>query len=823
MTLLDWATPTVRVFGRDSQLRELLVLLEDGAPALVTIVGRGGVGKTALATEVVRALGESERTIWVPLAGVTRPELVVSEIATALGVPISPGVDVFEAAGDVLRQGERLLVLDNAEHLLAAAPILGELFAHCPNLRVLVTSQAPLRLRTEQVLTLLPLPVPERSGEMAAAELAAQPAVAVYCQRAAAVDREFVLDQLNAPVIAELCRRLDGLPLAIDLAAARAATLPAGEVLRRLGDAGHDILHRPRGDAPPRHHGLRAAIQWTYGLLEPGEQRALRRLSITVGAFDLDSALALVEADHTDERSAIALDEISSLVDFHLVDPVPRSEPPRYTLPESIRSFARAELDVLGESVVAQQLRIRLRARQARVVAEGTESAHGESRVISIEADRDDLLDALQAALDHDMAGEALDIARGLGALWDLRGYTPHHDQLLERALVLGESAEVDPSRLANAMLWSAFLRLRHTRRADHAELVDRIRTAESLAMSADDDATMFHVQCVWLLAAPFTGDMVQANAAAEEGLRIAERAGNEAWRSVIQVWAGMLANLAGDEPRAIELGMAALEAARRSGDSETVVRAVMLLGPIADRFPDEIRGLPSTSETIALTRELGLPFYEALLLPRAVYEALRADDLDGALAWMADALEMARTMPSSPIVGFDLMAMAAAAHACGDPGRTAFFHGTVQDSLPLLEQFMTEPQVVRHHTMIEAARMALGSDRFEREIGSGAALSWTDAVHEAVEFVGKRHTSAAVDLTEQVPEVTSGSLSELTKRQVEVLRLLSVGLPNKEIAAELGVRSKTVMHHTTAIYRALGVRSRSEATAVAFRAGLVE
>lgn len=820
-------SPSVRrVFGRDDEVRRLVALLEPGAPALVTITGRGGVGKTALAAEVVRALDGPTRCTWVPLAGVIEPDLVVTAIATALGASTQPGVDVIDVVLGELRHGSRLLVLDNAEHLLAAAPTLGDLLARTPALRILVTSQAPLRLQSEQVVVLAPLPVPSVDAEEAPEELAEEPAVACYCQRAGAVDPTFVLSSANAAAVAELCRRLEGLPLAIELAAARAATLPAGSILPRLDDAGLRVLQRERADVAARHHGIRPAIDWTYALLGPAEQRALRHLSATVGTISLDAAIELIHGERDGEPAESgALDELSSLVDLHLVDPVPGADPPRFALPDSIRAYGRAETERLGEQDRTQRLRIRVRARRAREVAGGTETGSAEHLVAEIEAERDDLLAALGAATDLGLADDALDLARGLGAYWDLRGYGAVQEELLEAALALGERADADPSRLANATLWSAFLGVRHLPDVDQDAMVDRIARAEALAALADDDAARFHAQCVWLLVAPYTGDLVQAKIATEEGLSLAESRGDEAWRSVIQVWAGMLAQLAGDEERAVELGMEALEGARSSGDRETVLRVIMLLGPLAVRFPDRVRGLPSAEEAIALAQDLDLTFYEALLVLRRAEEALRVEDREAALHWMAATLELALTMVSSPVVGFDLIAVARTADLCGDPARAAFFHGTIEASLPLIERFLPEPQVIRHHAVVDAARATLGDDEFDRQVRLGADLSWGQAVEEAITYVASRTaTTGRPDGTASRPAGSSApSADRLTARQIDVLRLLAAGLPNKEIAAELGLRPKTVMHHTTAIYRSLGVRGRTEAAAAAFRLHLVD
>lgn len=812
--------PALRVVGRDREVSEIRQMLES-SPGVVTVTGRGGVGKTSVASEVVRDLGALDERVWVPLAGVTDPDLVLPEVAQALGAPIEAGSDVAGVVADVLGHGRRVLALDNAEHLLGFAPTLAALLERCPDLRVLVTSRAPLRLRAERVVTLAPLPDPTDPADTTLDELAEQPAVAIYCRRAAAVDRGFELTDQNAPAIVELCRRLEGLPLAIELAAARAAMLPAPEMLRRLEGSALDVLHRPRGDAPERHHGLRATIDWTYRLLEPHEQRALRHVSVNVGSFDLDAAVALIApADGGEPATAQALDALSSLVDFHLVDPLPGADPPRFTIPDSIRAFALEELDRCGEADEVGRRRIRVRARQARTVADGSESCTSEG---SMEDDRDDLLDALRSAIELGLADDALDLVRGLGSHWDLRGYGPVQEQLVERALELGERAGADPSRLANATLWSAYLGLRHSSTRDHDELVERIRAAEDLARSAGDDRAVFHAQNVWLLVTPTTGDVGRAVAAVEEGLRLADANHHDGWRATIQVWAGMLAQLTGDERRAAELGMAALDEARRRGDRETVVRAYMLLGPLADRLPDQVTGLPSVEEMIELTRALGLTFYEALLLLRRVYQGVRSGDPHGA-EWLAESLDMARTMLGSPIVRFDLLVLVQLAGALGDLDRAAYFSGSLRDSLPTVEVYLHESQLGEYQEVLAEARDRLGAATFEQRVEQGARLTIGEAVDEAIRYVDGLRRPAREEGSPQ-PATPSGPLptDRLTSRQKEVLQLLAEGLSNKEIAAKLGLRAKTVMHHTTAIYRELGVRGRSEATAVAFRAGLVE
>lgn len=811
-----------RLFGRDEDLDRLVRLLEPGAPAFVTLTGRGGVGKTALALEVMRTLDREPSTL-VALAGVTEPELVVSEIATALSLQVEAGESLIEAVAAVLRHGSHLLVLDNAEHLLSAAPAIADLIRRCDALRVLVTSQAPLQLDDEQVVTLSPLPVPVDPASMSSDELARQPAVAVYCQRSASVDQRFELTAGNAPAVAELCRRLEGLPLAIELAAARAATLPACEILRRVdGGGGLGLLRRERRDVPERHRGLEEAIDWTYRLLTADEQRALRRLAALIGTIDIDTAVAVLHPEGGDAAQARALDELAALVDLHLVDPVSDTDPPRFSLPESIRSFARAELVDLGELAEVEQLRLAVRAEQSRAVAAGTESGIEQRLIVQVEADRDDLLDALRSATTLGRADDALDIARGLGDLWDLRGYGPTQEELLDRAIELGERDAAGTSRLANAMLWSGYLGLRHSSAVDQEELVARIGRAERMAQDAGDDAALFHAQCIWMLVSPVTGDFDRAQLASELGLRLADEASNEGWRAVMEVWAGMLAGLLGDADGAVRLGAEALRNARRSGDQETVVRAAVLLGAFPDVLAQAGADLPSAEEALALSRELGLTYYEAILLVRLVERSLRLGERESAVHWLSQALDTARLLVGSQLVSLSLLATAGTAHLCGDADGAAYFYGTMSDQFDFLLGFMSESQQVRHQERIDAVRSELGATRFEAQARLGSALTHAQAVEEAISYVAELGEPVLLP-SEPAASTRQQPIDRLTNRQLEVLRLIAAGMSNKDIAAELGVRVKTVMHHTTAIYRELGVRGRGEAAALAFRLQLVE
>lgn len=798
------------MFGRDDEIDQVVHALGSSDSRLVSLTGRGGVGKTRLALEVAHRFAASgDPTTVVSLAGVTAPPYVLAEIASALEVTPTHDVELSDAVIAALGPDPHVLVLDNFEHLLDCAPIVNDLLVRCPEVRVLVTSQAPLRLRSERVISLSPLPVPD--PEMLDPVLVAeQPTVAIYVERASAVDHRFTLCEDNVAAVVELCRRLEGLPLAIELAAARAASLPPNEILRRLDDSGLDLLRRNRVDAPARHHGLRAAIAWTYGLLSTDQQQLLRRVAACTGTFDLD---AVIELDGCAD-AAEALDRFSALVDFHLVDPTGATGSARYSMPTTIGSFARSEGARLGEAEAIDAHHRAMRVRQCQVVAEADGVHEHEGLQQRLAADHQDIQASLLAALDQELVDDALDLVRGLTLHWEVRGYPSSHEELVERAIELADRQGADPGRLGRVLTSSAILGLRITSKLEATELLARLERAEQLARSGSDDDLLVRVLSTWAFVAPMTGDIARAATSVAEGLEVASRPGNERYRPRMQVWAGMLAGFLGDEDRAIELGRAALDEARRRGDQGTIVCTVVLLDPLRSRHAEALADLPSNEEAIEIARRVGMPFYEALLLPKIVWDEALAGNISSAARAATETLAAARTMPGSPIVAFQLMAVTVLALANGDADRAAWLHGNIRAALTHVGRSRSEEQIRVYEHVVDTTRAALGDERFEATSAAGASRTLAEGVDLALACV---EAIAKTDPEAERPE-DEASVARLTLRQLEVLGLLAQGHSNKEIARQLGITAKSVMHHTTAIYQATGARGRSEATAWAFR-----
>ncbi len=338
-----WPDRLAPLVGREDDVRDLQHVLSQAC--LVTVVGGAGVGKTRLAQEILTRESEAQRVAaWVPLESLDTAEHIPSAIALSLGLTLPDGVDGFLALGQALEQVPLLLVLDGAEHLAAAlAGPLATLVSRTRDVRALVTSQTPLGAAGETVYRLGALSVPDAAASCA--EAATYPALALFAQRAGAADRHFELNAANTTAVAAICRRLDGNPLALELAAARVPGLGVAALLERLDDRFRLLKLGGRG-ADPRHGALQAAFEWSYGLLTDAEQRVFNRLGAFAGSFSLESASRCVADATTD--AAEAIDLIGRLVDRSLVTTLP-VEPPRYALLETARYFAHDRLVEAGE------------------------------------------------------------------------------------------------------------------------------------------------------------------------------------------------------------------------------------------------------------------------------------------------------------------------------------------------------------------------------------------------------------------------------------------------------------------------------------------
>lgn len=400
------ATPFL---GRDVERAALSHLVTDGGVRVVTLTGIAGVGKTRLALEVAGSVAERFRdgVAFVGLAPLTDAALVAEHIAHALGVG-GGWPAILDGAVDA---ADQLVVLDNFEHVLAALPVVSDLVARAPGLTFLVTSRVVLHLYGEHQFEVVPLPVPDED-DADAESLASSPAVALFAQRAQGVHGSFRLDEDNGEVIAEICRRLDGLPLAIELAAARTAVLQPTNLLKRLaGRLG--LLTWGAGDLPPRHQSLQAAFDWSLELLDDASRRLFAQLSVFMSGCRLDGAEAVAAPSDVDD----VLDSLMALVDHSLVRTISIGRETRFVMLESVRSYAATLLSA-DESQMAHTAAVRFAVDLAQTVER---EVHGPLRadlLDRVSEELDNLRALLRWSFDHERAAEGATIASSLLPFW---------------------------------------------------------------------------------------------------------------------------------------------------------------------------------------------------------------------------------------------------------------------------------------------------------------------------------------------------------------------------------------------------------------------
>lgn len=397
------APPTEQLIGREADLHEVRELLDEYR--IVTVVGPGGVGKSRFAQEVAREVAGafSDGAMWVDFTAVADPRRIVAAIAEGAGLKLASAE--CEALCLALAERNILLVLDNCEHLLEDVEPVATAIARVAGARILATSQAPLKCAAEALHRLDPLAIPD--GPMTLEAARALPAIALLERRARAVDRGFAVTEGNLGEIVQLCRQLDGLPLAIEMAAARLPILGPAHLTAHLRQSLKLLRHRS-ADAPPRHRVMTETLEWSYSLLGDGEQRMFRRLAAFVGSFTLETPQALSDADD----ATAAIDEFSALVERSLVQVV-GGEPPRYRLLETMRLHGREKLADLGESADAEARHLRAMLGRARHGMEELPRLSGEAWLAEFIADYDDL----DAAFDRACARDDVEPAATLCAL----------------------------------------------------------------------------------------------------------------------------------------------------------------------------------------------------------------------------------------------------------------------------------------------------------------------------------------------------------------------------------------------------------------------
>ena len=788
--------------GREKELAEVKRLLGDAR--LLTLTGPGGCGKTrlalVLALEVVKDFEDG--VWWTGLASLSDPDLVPQELASTLGVREAPGRTLTELLTEHLQTKRLLLILDNCEHLVGAcASVVDTLLRACPNLKILATSREALGVAGEMAWIVPSLGIPDPERPLPIAELVRYEAIGLFVERARFVAPRFELSAENATSGAELCRRLDGMPLAIELAAARAGVLSVEQIASRLEDSFKLLASRSR-TTDPRQQTLRATIDWSYDLLSEDERILFRRVSVFAGGFTL-AAAEVVCADVGLEHDDV-LEVLSRLVEKSLVVMRERNGEARYHLLEMIRHYGREKLEESGET---QALR-RSHADYFLAVAEEAEpnltGAEQGAWLGLLETE----LDNLRAAIGWSVrAGEPEMGLRLAGALlWFcyLSGRYSEGREWFEEVLA---KSGASPAPLRAKALYGMgdllFLQCEYDKgRAllqESAALYRELGDKRGLASVLRESGCVEREQ----------GRYAQARALHEEAMALWRELGDEAGIADTLVYLGMVAWLEGDHERAEALGGEALTTSRRLGQTHGVIWSLIVLGAEARNRGDYERGTKLLQESLALSRDRYAEGV-AVSLNQLGIGAHHRGEHERATVLLKESLLLHRDVGDRWRVASVLEGLAEAASAMGDHERAARMFGVAEALRKEIGAPLPPCERADYEQAIAAARAGLTEEDLAAAWSEGRAMTYEQAVEYALDQPPPPTPSLEEEDTSSAPRVPHAGLSA---RETEVLKLVAKGLTNAQVANELFISPRTVNRHLNSIYHKLEVRSRAAAT----------
>ena len=773
-------SPPTSLVGREDDAASVCALLRRTDVRLVTLTGPGGVGKTSLARHVAAQLASDyeDGECFVALESVRDPALVPAAIAQALRLREAGAVRLVDRVASFLFDRRMLLVLDNFEHVATAATVVAELLAACPLLEVLATSRGSLRLSGEHEFPVAPLALPDPEHRHELDALGAYPGVELFLERARAVRPDFRLSEANAGAVGAICARVDGLPLAIELAAARVRLLSPAEIVARLAHPFELLTGGPR-DLPDRQRTLGDTISWSLALLDRGARTMFARLGVFAGGFTVDAA----EAVAGDPGAAGVIDALAALIDHGLVQrPAETGPASRPRLLETIREFALEELAASGEQDD-------VRAAHAAFYVALARSGDSER----LEPEQANLRAAMRWYLAREDQDGALALSAASSAFWLSRGHLTEGRRWLEQALALGDGPPTaDRARASIAAGLLAY------HQADYAVAATHLQRGLDQCRARGDEADVARALAALALARTRAGDLAPALHLAEEALDAYRRLDDEAGVGRSLETLGRVLWIQGDYGQARARLQESLAVARRLGARDIAARASQGLGYVALADGDLEGADALLEESLAEFRELGDRWWALRGMCALGHVAARRGAHAAARLRFAQGLEIAREL-GDPMLEAACLEGLAGAHG---PALAARLLGAAES---LRERAGAAWPAFVHadsERSADRARRALGDERFAAEWARGRAMG-------AAEILG---------LARPRPP---GHPAGLTVREVEVLRLVAAGLTDAQVAERLVLSVRTVHSHVRSIYRKLGVSSRTAATGYALRQGL--
>ncbi len=795
--------------GREAELAEVSALV--GGSRLVTLTGAGGAGKTRLGLQVAASLadGAGDGVWFADLAPLADPDLVAVTVGNVLGVSQQPGRPALDTVAEAVTGRSLLVVLDNCEHVIGACAKLADvLLRHCPDLALLATSREPLGIDGECTYRVPSMRTPAEGDDPAAVR--ACEAVRLLADRAATQGAPLGGDEQTAAVAGRICRRLDGIPLAIELAAARLRMMPPAELEARL-DRRFALLTGGSRAGRPRQQTLWAMVDWSWELLNGPEQAVLARLSVFAGGFGLAAAEAVAAGE--DVPAAEVAGHLGALVDKSLVQfGDAGAGPGRYRLLETIRQYAAGQLDELAPA--AAQAARRAHREYYLALAEAA-APHlvgpGQAEWLDrLDAELGNLRAAIALSLTEADPEPGLRLAACVRVFWRARGHAAEGSDALRALLDLPAARGATLAR-ARALAAAAYL---HQQAGSYATAAGCCEEALAIARSAGDGYLVAELlnERAWILVR--LGRSGEALPLVESGLGVARHLGESHLTARLLAVRGSAMNVQGDHAGAARDAAEALRLCRQAGDRLQAGIMLSNRGYYELSAGDLDAARAHLAEALDIARALG--DRQSALQGRinlGLAECLGGSP-GAAGALFAESLDLARRMGMKRHTAYALLGLALADCGGVQPGWSARLHGAADQALAVLGHALQPLEARLADRNRQRLRAAMGDEAFEAEYAAGRTLDPA----QVLAALGRTDTAAGPPRA----AASAAAVSVLTPRELDVLKLVVQGLSNSDIARRLFLSEHTIHRHLANILRKLDLSSRAAAAAWGVRTGLV-